>query len=128
MNVTITDEMIEAGARAMAKKYYTDHEPLNPLNETIERMWKSFASEAKVCLEAAMAQAPAPTPATWQRRQKYALRCPTVDADPWKECGYKEATDMFEHQPGYEYRPLYSSPPPASEAVQKETKILNDLE
>jgi len=66
--------------------------------------------------EAAMAQAPTPTPATWQRRQKYALRCPTVDADPWKECGYNEA--MFERQPGYEYRPLYASPPPASEAVK----------
>lgn len=48
-------------------------------------------------------------PVAWQRRQRYALRSDTVDADPWRECSAAEATGHFERKPGYEYRPLYSA-------------------
>ncbi|MBN7763837.1 hypothetical protein JYP52_22110 [Nitratireductor aquibiodomus] len=66
-------------------------------------------------------KAEAVDPAAWQRRKLYDAngRIPQ-----WDFCPASEATEHFEKTPGYEYRPLYTSPVPAltDEAVERAAK------
>lgn len=61
--MTITDEMVEAGARAICK--YRGHDPDRPIHPVFPHaLWQSFVGDARAALEAA---APLIRAAAWHK-------------------------------------------------------------
>ena len=54
----------------------------------------------------------------WQRRRIYPLASdPPGKVYQWEICRAAEATGYFDKTPGYEYRPLYTTPDPSAEVI-----------
>jgi hypothetical protein len=78
---------------------------MGPLNDFGYALRLSVASACYTALREAM------EPVAWQRRRKWPLASdPPGKVCQWEECSRKEATDYFEREDAYEYRPLYTLP------------------
>ncbi len=119
----VTDEMTEVVAKAIhAARYDTDtwiDRPRPVWDEQDKNSREYVFRLARAALEAALAvEGTDAKPVAWQRRILY----PSVPGavSKWQPCKASEATDPFARVSGYEFRPLYTTPPAGiREALEK---------